>query len=78
MPPQQTAQQKEFEARVKEMGAELAKKHNMTRRRFFKTAGGMAAAFAAMNEVYARTAAFYEVLKGEETDLELAQARADG
>jgi len=42
----QTAQQREFEARIKESGAALAKKHGMTRRKFFKTAGGMAAAFA--------------------------------
>ena len=79
MPSPQSARQKEFEARVKQMGTELAKKHGITRRRFFKTAGGMAAAFVAMNEVYAKNSQpFYEVLKGEEKDLELAQARADG
>ena len=34
----------------------------MTRRKFFKTAGGMAAAFAAMNEVHAKgSQPFYEV-----------------
>src|SRR5512145_1511927 len=48
MPAPQTAQQREFEARVKDIGARMAKKHNMTRRKFFKTAGGMAAAFVAM------------------------------
>ena len=53
MPSPQSAQQKEFEARIKEMGAKLAKKHNMTRRRFFKTACGMAAAFAAMRQEFA-------------------------
>src|SRR5687767_15249823 len=52
MPDPQSQQQKEFEARIKEMGAQLAKKHGMTRRRFFQTAGGMAAAFAAMNQVH--------------------------
>jgi hypothetical protein len=79
MPSPQTPQQKEFEARVKESGARLAKRHGMSRRRFFKTAGGMAAAFAAMNEVYARnTQPVFEVLKGEGADLGLAQARADG
>ena len=57
MPEPQSAQQKEFEARIKEIGAELAKKHGMTRRKFFKTAGGMAAAFAAMNEVHAKDCA---------------------
>jgi hypothetical protein len=79
MPPPQSARQKEFEARIKETGARLAKKHGMTRRKFFKTAGGMAAAFAAMNEVYAKNAQpFYEVLRNEAGDLDVAQARADG
>jgi hypothetical protein len=78
MPAPQTAQQKEFEARIKETGAQLAKKHGMTRRNFFKTAGGMAAAFAAMNEVYAKNSQpVYEVLKGETTNLEVAQQRTD-
>src|SRR5688572_15490791 len=75
----QTAQQREFEARIKESGAELAKKHNMTRRAFFKTAGGMAAAFTAMNEVHAKGGEpLYRVEKNEATNLDVAQARADG
>ena len=78
MPGPQTPQQREFEGRVKDIGARLAKKNGMSRRRFFKTAGGMAAAFVAMNETYAKTSApIYEVLKGEASNLELAQARAD-
>jgi len=79
MPPPQSPRQKEFEARVKDLGETLAKSHNMTRRRFFQTAGGMAAAFAAMNEVYAKnTAPFFHLEKNEHLDLEVAQARADG
>jgi hypothetical protein len=79
MPSPQTPQQREFEQRVKDIGAKLAKKHGMSRRKFFKTAGGMAAAFVAMNETHAKNAQpIYEVLKGEEKSLELAQARADG
>ncbi len=78
MPAPQSARQKEFEARIKQMGAELAKRFGMTRRRFFKTAGGMAAAFVAMNEVYAKTGEpFFRVEKDEHRDLELAQARAE-
>jgi hypothetical protein len=78
MPPPQSPQQREFEARVKQSGAQISKKLGMSRRRFFQTAGGMAAAFAAMNEVYAKSGEpFFEVLKGESTDMELAQARAD-
>ena len=75
--PSQSAQQKEFEARIKEMGAELAKKHGMTRRKFFKTAGGMAAAFAAMNQVHAKKGAQAEVLAEGGNRSEVAQARAD-
>src|SRR5262245_899186 len=79
MPSPQTPKQREFEARVKDIGAKLAKKHGMSRRKFFKTAGGMAAAFVAMNETYAKgSAPIYDVLKNEEKDLQLAQARADG
>src|SRR5918999_1304528 len=78
MPSPQSPQQKEFEARIKESGAALAKKHGMTRRKFFKTAGGMAAAFVAMNEVHAKAGApLYQVEKNEASDLEVAQARAD-
>ncbi|HYN12423.1 MAG TPA: hypothetical protein VET51_07250, partial [Burkholderiales bacterium] len=78
MPGPQTPQQREFEARIKETGARLAKKHGITRRAFFKTAGGMAAAFAAMNQTYAKgTAPIYEVIRGETTNLDVAQARAD-
>ena len=79
MPSPQSPKQREFEARVKEIGARLAKKNNITRRAFFKTAGGMAAAFVAMNETYAKGGSpIYEVLKGEAQNLDVAQARADG
>ena len=79
MPSPQTPKQREFEARVKEIGTQLAKKNDMSRRAFFKTAGGMAAAFVAMNETYAKAGSpIYEVLKGEAQNLDVAQARADG
>jgi uncharacterized protein len=51
-PGPQTAKQREFEARVKEMGARMAKRLGMSRRRFFQSAAGMAAAFLAMNDTY--------------------------
>jgi hypothetical protein len=44
-PPPQTAQQKQVEARIKELGNQLAKHQGVSRRRFFQTAAGMAAAF---------------------------------
>ena len=78
MPGVQTPQQREFEGRVKKLGAELAKHHGMSRRKFFKTSAGMAAAFVAMNETYAKgMAPIYEVAKGEATNLDVAQARSD-
>src|SRR5215510_3548371 len=44
----QTGRQREVEARVKALGTELAAHQGMSRRRFFQTAAGMAAAFVAM------------------------------
>ena len=55
MPAPQTEKQREFEARIKEYGSELARHQGMSRRAFFKTAAGMAAAFVAMNETYGRS-----------------------
>ncbi|MDB5728953.1 MAG: amidohydrolase [Noviherbaspirillum sp.] len=52
MPGPQTPKQREFEARVKEMGMLAAKRLGMSRRRFFQTAAGMATAFLAMNDTY--------------------------
>ena len=79
MPAPQSPRQREFEARVKEIGSRLAKHNNMSRRNFFKTAGGMAAAFVAMNETYAKVGApIYEASPAEAANLDMAQARADG
>src|SRR3712207_58417 len=73
MPCPQTEKQREFESRVKEYGAELAKKHNMTRRAFFKTASGMAAAFLAMNDTYGP---LFGVSRAEAATPEMADERA--
>src|SRR5262245_55515177 len=54
LPLPQTERQQRVEARVKELGAELARRQGLSRRRFFQTAAGMAAAFVAMNDVYGR------------------------
>src|SRR5258705_12927083 len=48
----QTEKQKAVEARIKELGNRLAKHQGVSRRKFFQTAAGMAAAFVAMNDVY--------------------------
>lgn len=73
MPSPQTARQKEYEARIKALGAELAKKHGTTRRKFFKTAGGMAAAFLAMNDTYGP---IFSVSRAEAATPEMADERA--
>ena len=74
-PAPQSAKQREFEARVKAIGSELARHHNVTRRRFFKTASGMAAAYIAMNDTHGP---LHTVSRAEAATPELAQARADG
>jgi predicted TIM-barrel fold metal-dependent hydrolase len=73
MPVPQTLQQRRVEARLKDVGAELARRQGMTRRRFFGTAAGMAAAFLAMNEVYG---ALYDVTRVEAQTPEMAKERA--
>src|SRR5438105_2188970 len=75
MPVPQTSAQRRVEARVKELGATLARRHGMTRRRFLATASGMAAAFLAMNEVYGP---LYDVSAAEAQTPEMAKQRADG
>ena len=52
MPSPQTPKQKEYESRVKEIGSRLSKHLGQSRRNFFKSSSGMAAAFLAMNQTY--------------------------
>ncbi|TMH73955.1 MAG: hypothetical protein E6H52_14555 [Betaproteobacteria bacterium] len=52
MPHPQTDKQRQVEARVKEIADKAAKKLGISRRQFLEGAGGMAASFLAMNEVY--------------------------
>jgi len=52
MPMPQTQEQKRVEARTKELADGAAKKLGISRRAFLAGAGGMAATFLAMNEVY--------------------------
>jgi hypothetical protein len=53
---------------------ELASRQGMSRRQFFRTASGMAAAFVAMNDAYGPQ---FEVGRAEAATPELAAARAD-
>ena len=75
MPGRQTPKQREFELRIKSLGSELARHHGTTRRRFFKSASGMAAAFLAMNDTYGP---LFGVTRAEAQTPELANARAKG
>ena len=72
-PAAQTPRQREFEARIKRLGSELAKKQGISRRRFFQGAAGMAAAYLAMNETYGP---LYMVSRAEAQTPEMANARA--
>src|SRR5262245_56738964 len=51
-PPPRSELQRRFEGRLRELAEPLARKQGMARRKFLKTAAGMAAAFVAMNEVF--------------------------
>ena len=73
MPAPQTGRQREFEARVRESGTRLAKRLGMSRRRFFQTASGMAAAFVAMNDTYGP---LFSVSSAEAATPEAADERA--
>ena len=73
MPGPQTAKQREFEARVKALGTQIARRLGVSRRRFFQSAAGMAAAFLAMNDTYGPV---FGVAKAEATEPERADDRA--
>jgi predicted TIM-barrel fold metal-dependent hydrolase len=72
-PGAQTKCQREVEARTKVRGDVLARRQGVSRREFFRTASGMAAAFLAMNEVYG---ALYDVSRAEAQTPEMAKERA--
>jgi predicted TIM-barrel fold metal-dependent hydrolase len=74
VPGPQSEKQREFEARVKHIGSELAKKQGVSRRAFFQSAAGMAAAFVAMNETFGP---MYAVSKAEAATPEMANERAN-
>jgi predicted TIM-barrel fold metal-dependent hydrolase len=75
LPGAQTENQARVEARMKALGTELARHQGVGRRRFFKTAAGMAAAFIAMNDVYGP---LFSVSAAEAASPDLANERARG
>ena len=52
IPPPQTPQQKEYEARVREISERAARLQGRSRREFLRTGSGMAAALLALNQVF--------------------------
>src|SRR5208283_3684597 len=73
MPVPQTAKQREVEARLKELSGRLARRQGLSRRRFFQTAAGMAAAFVALNQVFGH---LFDATEAEAATPEQAEARA--
>jgi uncharacterized protein len=73
LPPRQNAAQREVEARLLDMGDRYAKHQGVSRRRFFQTASGMAAAFVAMNQVYGGV---FAATEAEAATPDMANARA--
>src|SRR3981081_736558 len=72
-PGHQSQQQKQVEALINDYADSLGNKLGVARRRFLKTAAGMAAAFLAMNRVYG---AIFDVSPVEAAAPEMAAERA--
>src|SRR5262249_3873490 len=70
----QTAQQRQVEARIKDVADQYGAKLGMDRRRFLCTSCGMAAAFVALNHVFGR---LFDVSEAEAANPELAAERAE-
>jgi hypothetical protein len=69
----QTRDQQRVEARLREMADDLGPRHGLSRRDFFASTAGMAAAFLAMNEVFG---SLFDVSPAEAVQPGVAQARA--
>jgi predicted TIM-barrel fold metal-dependent hydrolase len=52
VPPPQTPEQREYEARALAISDRAARRHGLSRRDFLRTGGGMAASLLALNQVY--------------------------
>ncbi|MFM1991942.1 MAG: hypothetical protein RJA99_4899 [Pseudomonadota bacterium] len=73
VPAPQTERQRRLERHLTALGDELAKRQGVSRRRFFRGASGMAAAFVAMNDVFGPV---FDVNRAEAAEPERADARA--
>ena len=74
LPPPQSETQKRVERRILELADVNGKRLGLSRRQFMQTSCGMAAAFLAMNEVYATNV--FQVGAAEAHEPELMRARA--
>ena len=74
LPPPQSETQKRVERRIFELADVNGKRLGLSRRQFMQTSCGMAAAFVAMNEVYATNV--FQVAAAEAHEPELMRARA--
>jgi predicted TIM-barrel fold metal-dependent hydrolase len=70
----QTSKLRELQSRLLDIGDAQSKKQGMSRRRFFQSAAGMAAAYVALNETFG---SFFSASRAESATPELAQQRAD-
>src|SRR5215470_17843933 len=52
IPPPQSAQQKEYEARLADISERAARRQGLSRRDFLRSGSGMAAALLALNQVF--------------------------
>ena len=73
-PPPQTARQRQVEAALAAAADAEAKRQGVERRQFLRSTAGMAAAFAAMNQVYGP---IFRVGKAEAADPDFCTARAE-
>jgi predicted TIM-barrel fold metal-dependent hydrolase len=74
MPEPQSPAQREVQARLYAMADDFGRKQGFSRRRFFQSAAGMAAAFVAMNETYGNV---FAASRAEAAMPDMAQTRAD-
>src|SRR5215210_978651 len=65
IPPQQSPQQKEYEARLHVLADDAAKAQGLSRRDFLRTGSGVAAAMFALNQVFGNC---YDVSAAEVQD----------
>src|SRR5262249_14717573 len=71
----QTARQRQFEARLKDLAEASARKLGMDRRKFLRTSCGMATAFVALNDVFGPV---FNVSPAEAAQPDAAAERANG